>query len=118
VQIENQDWRSCLRDYDGPNTVFYLDPPYVDAFVGTYKHELSQADHRELLSSVFELKGTVCMSGYTNPLYEEQDWDERYEIEVMQSIRGCGETDGNNPNPRKHLKGQRGMVTEVLWIKR
>jgi len=118
VQIDNRDWRECIADYDSPDTVFYLDPPYVDAFVGTYKHELSQDDHRQMLEFVFRLKGCACVSGYSNPLYEEQDWDERYEVQVMQSIRGMGETDGKNPNPGKDAKGQRGLVTEILWIKR
>ncbi|GAG08047.1 unnamed protein product, partial [marine sediment metagenome] len=30
VQVENQDWEDCLRDYDSPDAVIYCDPPYVD----------------------------------------------------------------------------------------
>ena len=29
VQIENEDFRKILKRYDGPETLFYLDPPYV-----------------------------------------------------------------------------------------
>jgi DNA adenine methylase len=26
--IENLDWQECIRRYDRPHTLFYLDPPY------------------------------------------------------------------------------------------
>lgn len=28
VNIEHLDWRECIRRYDRPHTLFYLDPPY------------------------------------------------------------------------------------------
>ena len=28
VQVENQDWRQCFKDYDSEDAVFYVDPTY------------------------------------------------------------------------------------------
>jgi DNA adenine methylase len=41
VQIECADWRGVLRRFDGPNTLFFLDPPYVPQtrVAGEYAHE-------------------------------------------------------------------------------
>jgi len=116
VQIENQDWERCVTDYDNPDTVFYLDPPYVDTDSGIYKSKMSHNDHRHLLDVVFSLKGFVALSGYPNPLYDERDWDERRTWDAFISIKSAAYTDSNN---KGHLKGleSRGTNTEVLWIK-
>lgn len=115
VQIENQHWHDCLMDYDTEHTVFYIDPPYVDAHRGTYKHELSIEQHRELLECIFELDGFCAVSGYTNPLYENQDWDSRHEWETFVSIEPAAFTTSNH---KEHLEGsQRVHTEEILWIK-
>jgi len=116
VQIENQDWRQCLRDYDAPDTVFYIDPPYVDVHRGTYKNEMSIEDHRELLATIFNLRGFAAVSGYINPLYEGQDWDARYSWKVFVSMTPAAFTKGNNKEKLKGLS-ERKKTTEVLWIK-
>ena len=116
VQIENQDWRDCLADYDSPTSVFYLDPPYIDAYHGTYKHEMSHDDHRLMLQAIFNMQGFVAVSGYSNQLYEDQNWDARYEWEVFISIKGAAFTEGNNKANMAAID-ERGHAKEVLWIK-
>lgn len=71
VQVECQDWRTILRRYDRPETLFYLDPPYPSSTrrSGGYAHELSEADHAELVDRVLTLKGKVLLSGYRTPIY-------------------------------------------------
>lgn len=116
VQVENQDWEKCLHDYDHPDTVFYLDPPYVDAHTGTYKHEMTKDDFRHFLDVIFHLKGFVALSGYSNPVIEERSWDDRAEWDSFTSIQSMSYSDGNN---KSHLAGQeqRKHAREVLWIK-
>lgn len=118
VQIENQDWYDCITDYDASDAVFYLDPPYIDAYRGTYKYEMTNDDHRRLLNLVFTSQGFFAISGYPNPLYENQDWDNRFEWEVFVSMRSEAFTEGNS---KAHLesadKGNRGHAKEVLWIR-
>lgn len=117
VQIENQDWEDCLRDYDHPETVFYLDPPYVDAAAGIYRHGMSHDDHRRLLGVVENLQGFVAISGYPNPLYDQQTfWSDRVTWESFVSMEAMAFTEANHKaNFAAQSKRQR--ATEVLWIK-
>lgn len=116
VQVENQDWYTCLLDYDSEDTVFYIDPPYVDASEGIYKSEMKHDDHRRLISTIFTLKGCCVVSGYSNPLYENNPWDGRHEWESFVSIKSIAYTESNR---KEELKGieTRGKAKEVLWIK-
>ncbi len=116
VQVENQDWEDCIKDYDHPEAVFYCDPPYVDVNAGTYKNEMNVERHRDFLDLVFASDGFFAVSGYSNLLYEEQKWTERHEWESFVSIQSMAYTKGNK---KEHLKGleSRKNATEVLWIK-
>ncbi len=118
VQIENQDWYDCISDYDSNDAVFYLDPPYIDAYRGTYKHEMSQDQHRSLLELVFSCKGFFAISGYSNPLYENQDWDHRHEWDVYVSIKSEAYTDTNFKSQLESAdKNNRGKAKEILWVR-
>lgn len=76
VLLENLPAIEIIRREDGFGTLFYVDPPYV---LGTrkitnggyYRFEMSDEDHRELLSVLCEVKGMVIVSGYGNPIYDE-----------------------------------------------
>jgi DNA adenine methylase len=115
VQIENQDWSDCLHDYDSPDCIFYLDPPYVDADTGIYKVGMSHDDHRRMIDIIFSLKGFVALSGYANPLYDNQDWDAKHTWKSYVSIQ----SGGHHGNKKEHLAGQieYSHAEEVLWIK-
>lgn len=59
VTIENEPYLDILERYDGPNTVFYLDPPYQ----GTeYQYESEGFDHYELYQAVSRLEGRSLIS--------------------------------------------------------
>jgi DNA adenine methylase len=116
VQIENQDWYQCICDYDDTDTVFYLDPPYIDTDSGIYKSKMTHDHHRHLLEVIMSLKGFVAISGYPNPLYDSMNWDDRITWEAFISIKSAAYTESNK---KANLKGleTRGTNTEVLWIK-
>jgi DNA adenine methylase len=116
VQVENQDWSDCIYDYDNSEAVFYLDPPYVDASIGAHKHIMSIEDHRKLLDTIFHINGFVALSGYSNPLYESGDWDNRIEWQVDVSLKALAFTDSNYKADMVNTEG-RIKTTEVLWIK-
>jgi DNA adenine methylase len=62
-----------IRRWDGPEAVFYLDPPYVAetrASADVYEHEMGDAAHRELLDLLRTVKGRVLLSGYGSTLYD------------------------------------------------
>lgn len=116
VQIENQDWRDCIRDYDRHDTVFYIDPPYVDAYKGTFEHEMDREAHRDLLETIFQIKGFCAVSGYDNPLYNNQPWDAFYSWDSFCSIDSCAYTVSNHKSQIEGLS-KRAKAKEVLWIK-
>lgn len=75
VLIENRPAVDVLQQHDGPDTLHFVDPPYVfETRVmrkgGGYRHELTDDDHTELLVALTELQGMVVLSGYASELYE------------------------------------------------
>lgn len=74
VQIENRDAFRLIRETDAPDTLFYLDPPYVFSTRTTskaYSHEMTDGKHREFAELLYSLKGFVVLSGYPSAIYEE-----------------------------------------------
>ena len=74
VQIENMDFKDVLKKYDGEDTLFYLDPPYIHEtrkMTYTYAHEIQEKDHLELVDILLNIKGKVILSGYDHPIYDK-----------------------------------------------
>ncbi len=99
IQIECLDFREFIKKYDGPKTVFYIDPPYVPAsrsYNIKYKVELSINDHEELSELLKAAKGKWLLSGYQSDLYDQLYKD--FSTCRMGSVRTAGRA-----------------ATEVLW---
>lgn len=74
VLIENRPAVDVLEQHDGPETLHFIDPPYVHSArvlrkKGGYRHEMTDADHQALLGVVTGLEGMVVLSGYDTALY-------------------------------------------------
>ena len=109
VQIEHNDWRIILKTYDGPDTLFYLDPPYVPETrrAGKYTHELSLEDHSELVDRILTLRGKVVLSGYAHPVYTPLiDW-QHYNIKVTCYTPNATISNSKHRSPR----------IETVWVK-
>lgn len=107
VVIENRDALEVIARYDTPDTLIYVDPPYL---YGTrteragqssrhgYRHELTDAAHINLAAALNNVEGMVVLSGYPSDLYDRdlypgwQRHDRRYWA------------DGGKPS------------TEVVWL--
>lgn len=83
VVIESRDAVEVIKHQDGPDTLHYVDPPYVHSTrsVGVdkrkaYRHEMTDAQHRALAEVLRGTKGAVVLSGYRCDLYDELygDW--------------------------------------------
>lgn len=74
VIIEHRDAKLVMAQHDGPDTLHYVDPPYVLSTrtdtADDYAHELTDGDHRELLTFLDDLNGMVVLSGYPSPIYD------------------------------------------------
>ena len=79
VQIENAPALEVIKRYDTPETLFYLDPPYVHAARGdtkAYGFEMTDAEHHELAEYLAVIRGRAVISGYRTKLYDDlfRDW--------------------------------------------
>lgn len=102
AQIECMDAIECVQHYDGPDTLFYVDPPYVySALVmkerPVYTHEMGDEQHHNLAAALHAARGMVILSGYQSPLYDElySDWKR---LEKSTTTNG------------------KGAATESLWL--
>lgn len=104
VQVDNLDWSDCIDRYDAVDTVFYMDPPYLDVSGGIYRNNMTYHEHRRMLDKVFACKGKVVMSHYDHPLYHSYKWSKITEIDkyiACTSVENC---------KGRHAK-------EVIWTK-
>lgn len=106
VQVLNRRASEVIERFDGPDALFYCDPPYLpEARVATYAYgpfEMSEEDHVALLSQLLGVRGRVVLSGYRSTLYDSvlSDW-RRVDFDTpLQS--SCG-----NTRPRR---------IESLWL--
>lgn len=78
VQIENLDFREIIPKYDSEDTLLYCDPPYVHStrtMSYTYKYEMDDKDHEELVELLKNIKGKAILSGYDNDIYKKLNWN-------------------------------------------
>lgn len=77
VQIECDDAYRVIERFDSPETLFYLDYPYVhstryhNSDNKGYSHEMTDEDHRRFAELARRVKGLVMVSGYPSALYDE-----------------------------------------------
>jgi len=115
VQFENCHWEEILFDFDSKDTVFYLDPPYYGVDQSAYKCKMrSELEHRQLLKSIYDLKGFVALSGYENNLYAEYNdmWTNIYYFNRKDRASPRGEYS----HIREGKQGARQVKREVLWV--
>lgn len=91
VTMECMDAYAFMQVYDNPNTLLYLDPPYLASERQrtkdeAYKHEMmTDAEHGRFLEAARRLQSMVLISGYASDLYadilETNGW-QRYDKEA------------------------------------
>ena len=76
VQIECRQATDVIARFNAPNVLIYCDPPYVlssrSGGKRQYKHEMSDADHEELLAALKAHRGPALISGYRSGLYDRE----------------------------------------------
>jgi DNA adenine methylase len=72
-QLECKSAEYVIARYDGPNALFFVDPPYVKRTRGRkthrYNHEMTDEQHAELAEQLTAIKGKALLCGYDNPIY-------------------------------------------------
>ena len=121
VQIEHGPAIDVIKRYDSPETLFYVDPPYVlDTRVdrSAYVHEMSDSDHAALAEALHAAKGSVVLSGYRSDLYEAlySDWwsaDTTSRINSPNGAKLATETVWTNAEAQRRLNSQGLFAIEV-----
>lgn len=77
VVIDNRPALEVIQRHDGPETLHYVDPPYVwstrnQRYAGrAYEHEMSNDQHIEMAQALNDCTGMVIVSGYRCELYDQ-----------------------------------------------
>lgn len=107
VLIENRCAIEVMRQHDAPDTLHFVDPPYMhetrvrgNGKARGYTHEMTDAQHVALLESLLALDGMVVLTGYASGLYAERL--EGWELHTTQARIAAGRGTA--------------MRTECAWI--
>jgi len=65
VNIEELDFRECIKTYDGPRTLFFCDPPYISP--EHYEHNFGEKDHEDLAELLRRVKGKWLLTYNDHP---------------------------------------------------
>jgi DNA adenine methylase len=73
VQIENRPAIQLIKEFDDPETLIYIDPPYLPELLSNsyYKYEMVKDEHVELLQIINKSRAKIILSGYESQLYSE-----------------------------------------------
>ena len=86
VSVEHQSYEQCLANYDAPTTFFFVDPPYLNCRVQTYRG-WTEKEMQQLAQRLDALAGnwvlTVDDSPYNRELFA------RHEITAITRPNGC-----------------------------
>jgi DNA adenine methylase len=119
VQIEHDTWQKILARYDTPDTLFYIDPPYVpttwDSTQKFYHHNMTIEAHTALVEAILALKGHSVVSGYPNAIYEPLEAAGWQRIEFSVTTNVSGRTRASNLQGAGNVLANQ-QRTEVLWI--
>ena len=108
VVIENRPGLEVMAQHDSPDTLHYVDPPYMPETRSNksrksgeryhaYSHEMDTEDHKSMLKNLRRLAGMVVLSGYNSELYDAA-------------------LDGWSKIEREALADGARKRTEVLWL--
>lgn len=73
VQIECRPAPEVIKRFDSPNVFMHIDPPYLleTRARKQYKHEMTDADHEELLRAILQSRAQIMISGYESEMYND-----------------------------------------------
>jgi site-specific DNA-adenine methylase len=90
VVVDHQDAVRCIQQWDGPATLFYVDPPYVGA-EEYYQGGFNAQDHERLAEALNGCRAKVVLSYYphetVSKLYPENRW---HRLTVETRTTACG----------------------------
>jgi len=107
VAIRCQPAVEVIRKEDGPDTLFYCDPPYLHSTRATTHeygpYEMTSDAHADLLHTLATIEGKFLLSGYANAMYD-----------MVAEGRGWRRVDFDLPN-NAASGGEKRRMVESVW---
>lgn len=94
VYIFNKPAVEVIKAFNKPNTLLYVDPPYLHSTRAAKKVyekcEMTEDDHKKLCEALVNFKGKVLISGYDSELYDSYfvNWQKMFRDIVNHSSQG------------------------------
>ena len=101
IHISNTPALKCIKQWDSPQTFFYIDPPYPGADQGHYDG-YTEDDFAELCACLESIEGSFVLSNYDSDIPSD-DW-ERFDFQAHSSS-----------TPATSATKESGKRTEVCW---
>jgi DNA adenine methylase len=97
VTIDRLDWAECVDKYDGDDTLFYFDPPYVAAGDDLYAHD-DDFDHGRFADRLHDIDGDWVVS-----LERVPDSFPEYDAEATRDTKDRV-SNGQEPDPTERTE--------------
>ncbi|TLD41850.1 MAG: Methyltransferase [Candidatus Jettenia ecosi] len=104
VTVECLPYAECIQRYDSKDTLFFCDPPYLNAEGYYGKKNFAYDDHRDLANMLNMVKGQVMVTHYQNAFYD--DLYKNWQNYTFESFKGSHKADAGEEKP---------VTTEVLY---
>ena len=113
VYISNADALKCIKQWDSPQTFFFIDPPYMNANQGHYSG-YTQEEYENLIELLKTVKGSFILTNYVE--IEGVDW-RKVEIKTYCSASGKGKVGLNRARKATEKELGNRKRTEIIYIK-
>lgn len=108
VTLENEGYEKLFERYDGNDTLFFLDPPYVKETrtCAIYDNEFTTSDHENLIKLANECNGSVILCTFDNHLYDTEL--KGFEKNIVERTLDLDRRSKNSPR----------KINEAIFVKR
>lgn len=120
VRISNKDGIEVISEWDSPETLFYIDPPYILSTRRSKKiYEYEQPDeyHERLVELLIRIKGKAVVSHYFHPIYARLEGYgfERHEYKCISWMASAAR--GTSLHGMAKCRTIMAPRTECIWVK-
>lgn len=121
AQIDCIDSIEFIKYWDTPDTLFYIDPPYISStrkLKRIYAKELPDEYHERLVDTIINIKGKAVVSHYLHPIYERLEGYgyERYEFHTVAHMSGIARS--HELYGEERIRSRVAPRVECLWVKK
>lgn len=114
VQIDNRDFADVFALWNTKRTLFYIDPPYVDAEY-YYEDAFTLQDHQRLAALLNSTPAYVALSYYPHPLLDELYPADKWNRITWETFKHSQRTKETHDKATEMLLTNYPPATQDLW---